>query len=494
MALDPRTPVIIGAGQAVQRATGLDDAVEPIVLIARAVRAATEDAGLDAVPPAQSIRVVNLLSWRYRDAARLLADDLGLSPDETAYTTASGNTPQLLVNATAEEIQRGELDLAILAGGECWRTRMRARRTDAHLDWRKLPDGTQPSRMFGSDESMSGPVESGIGLVMPVQFYPMFESARRGAAGEGVDQHQARIAELWARFSAVAASNPYAWVKRALSAEEIATPGPDNRMIGLPYPKYMNSNNDVDQAAALILCSAARARALGVPEERWVFPHAGVDVHDHYHVSNRDDLGKTPAVKVAGRVLFELAGVGVDDLELVDLYSCFPSAVEAGAEALGLSLERPLTRTGGLSFAGGPWNNYVMHALATVVRELREQPEAKALVWGNGGYLTKHSLGVLAARPPAGGFRRESPQAEIDALPRRDVATGQDAEGAVTIEGYTVMHDRDGKPETAFAACVLPDGHRAWGTSHEPDLVAAMCEGEWVGRQARLGADASLRV
>jgi acetyl-CoA C-acetyltransferase len=327
---------------------------------------------------------------------------------------------------------------------------------------------------------------------MPVQLYPMFETAVRAASGEGVDEHQGKIAELWSRFSTVAADNPYAWSQTALSAEEIRTPGPENRMVGFPYPKYMNSNNDVDMAAAMIVCTAERATALGVPQDRWVFPHSGVDSHDHYFVSERADLRSSPAVRVAGQAALDLAGIGIDDVEVIDLYSCFPSAVQVGAAELGLALDRQLTRTGGLPFAGGPWNNYVGHAIATVVQDLRDRPGAWGLVWGNGGYLTKHSIGIYRTEPPADGFRYHSPQSEIDALARRKLLEPADAAGEVGIEAYTVMHTRDGVPETVFAACLTSDGHRAWGTSSDAGLAAAMCEGEWVGRRVELDADGEL--
>jgi acetyl-CoA C-acetyltransferase len=490
--MDPRTPVLVGAGQVVQRAEGLDDALEPVDLMAEAVRAAATDAGLTAIPAPDSIRVVNSLSWRYRDPARLLAEILGVDTRETAYTTASGNTPQLLVNATAGDLAAGRLDLALIVGGECWRTRMRARRNDAFLNWKKLPDDTKPDRTFGDDVPMNHQGELDRGLVMPVQLYPMFETAVRAAAGEGVDEHQVKVSELWSRFAAVAAGNPFAWVRRALTPEEIRTPGPDNRMIGFPYPKYMNSNNDVDMASALLLCTVERAEALDIPRDRWVFPHAGTNCHDHYFVSERETIGASPAVRIGGRTVLELAGVGIDDVEVIDLYSCFPSAVQVGAAELGLDLERQLTRTGGLSFAGGPWNNYVGHAIATVVQDLRNLPGATALVWGNGGYLTKHSFGVYSTEPPANGFRAHDPQAEIDALPRRELAEPADADGPATVEAYTVMHSREGTPEIALAACLLGDGRRVWGTSNDEGIAAAMCEGEWVGRHVTLDAEGVL--
>jgi acetyl-CoA C-acetyltransferase len=491
--LDGRTPVLVGSGQFLHRAEGLVDALDPVALMCEAIRLAATDAGLPSVPSADSLRVVSLLSWRYGNPAHVIAEQLGLSPRELAYTTNGGNSPQSLVNATAQEIVAGSVDLAILTGGEAWRTRMRARKQGAELNWPKAPAESHP-RILGEELVMNHPSEIARQIVMPVQVYPMFETAVRAAAGEGVDEHQVKVSELWATFSAVAAANPNAWIREAKSAEEIRTPAPTNRMVGHPYPKYMNSNNDVDMAAALIMCSVETARRLGVPKNRWVFPHSGTDCHEHQFISNRFSFSETPAIELGGRTAMELAGADIDDIDLVDLYSCFPSAVQLGAQSLGLSLDRQLTRTGGLAFAGGPWNNYVMHAIATMMDDLRARPGEKGLVWANGGYTTKHAFGVYSTDPPANGFRHAYPQDVIDAMPRRELAEPADAAGATTIEAYTVMHSREGQPEKAIATCILDDGRRAWGTSEDTDLAAAMCEGEWVGRSVTLDADGTLRA
>ena len=468
MTIDPRSPVLVGSGQYLHRATGLDDALDPASLMCRAIEQAAADAGLSGVPSVDSVRVIGLLSWRYGNAAQIVAEQLGIDAREYAYSTMGGNSPQSLVNGTAKEIQAGELDLAILTGGESWRTRMRARKAGVELQWPKAPADSIP-RLLGEELVMNHPSEIAQEIVQPVQVYPMFETAIRARAGHGVEEHQVAISELWAGFSEVAAQNPNAWIREQKSAEQIRTVSPDNRMIGYPYPKYMNSNNDVDMGAALIMCSVEKARSLGIPEDRWVYVHSGADCHEHQFISNRWSFDETPAIALGGRRALELAGIGIDDVGLVDLYSCFPAAVQLGAQSLGLTLpteggDRPLTRTGGLPFAGGPWNNYVMHAIATITSELREQPGANGLVWGNGGYTTKHAFGVYSTTPPAAGFRHAYPQDEIDQMPRRELAEVADAAGTATIEAYTVMHSRDGVPETAIASCLLPDGRRAWGT------------------------------
>lgn len=494
MSLDPRTPVLIGVGQVSFKAPSLEAGREPADLMVEAIGLAAADAGLSGVPNPDSIRVVKSLSWRYRDAARAIADRLGITSREYAYTTDGGNTPQSLVNASAGEIQRGELDLAILTGGEAWRTRMKSRADGVELAWTKQPDDVAPDRIIGEALEMVHDAEKAIGVFMPVQVYPMFETAVRAASGESVDDHQVTISELWSRFSDVAATNPYAWLRDAKTAEEIRTTGPANRMISFPYPKLMNSNNDVDQAAALIICSVEKAQALGVPSDRWVFIHAGADCHEHNFVSNRWTFADTPAVRTGGRAALDLAGVDIDDIQIVDLYSCFPSAVQLGARSLGISLDRQLTRTGGLTFAGGPWNNYVMHSIATVVSQVRQSDDELGLVWGNGGYVTKHAFGIYSKRPPKDGFRHACPQAEIDALPQRELASPADAaaDGNATIEAYAVMYDRDNQPETAHATLLLGDGRRAWGRTADRSTATAMTTGEWVGASATLAADSTM--
>lgn len=494
MTLDPRTPVIVGVGQFLNRESSLDRPVDALELMEHAVHAAASDAGLDGPPAADSVRVVSLLSWRYGNPSRLLAERLGIAPREVAVSTPGGNSPQALVNRTSLDILAGDLDIAVLAGGEAWRTRMRARKQDVHLDWPRADPDDEPT-VIGGEFTMSLQAEIDRGIYMPVQVYPMFESALRAAAERSVADHCAHLGELWAGLSRVAAGNPHAWIREAMTAEEITTVDAANRMIGLPYPKLMNSNNDVDMAAAVIMCSVEAARRLGVPEDAWVFPVSGADCREHDVVSHRDSFHRTPAIELGGTRALELAGVGIDDVSVIDLYSCFPSAVQLGGRSLGVDVtERQWSRTGGLTFAGGPWNNYVMHAIATVVEDLRAQPGEHGLVWANGGFATKHSFGVYSTTPPEHGFRHADPQAEIDALPRRDLADPADAAGTATVESYTVMFAREGTPEQAITTSVLADGRRAWGTSSDVGVATAMTDGEWVGRRIELDADGAIHL
>ena len=489
MTLDPRTPVLVGSGQFMQKLDGFEGALDPVAMMVEAIRRASADAGLASVPNPDAIRVVNLLSWRYGNPARFIAEDLGLSPRQFGMSAMGGNTPQTLVNAASREILSGKSDLIFLTGGETTRTRARMTKAGVTPDWRTTDEEPE---LVSEDLVMNMPEERERKIVMPIQIYPLFETALRARAGRSIDDHQVHISELWSRFSSVASRNPNAWSRKAVSAEEIRTVNAGNRMIGFPYPKMMNSNNDVDMSAALIICSAEKAQSLGIPRDRWVFPQSGSDAHEHAFVSNREHFWKTPAIELAGRRVLELAGLSIGDIGIIDLYSCFPSAVQLGAQSLGLDIDSQLTRTGGLPFAGGPWNNYVMHAIATVMNDLRAAPGEKALVWGNGGYTTKHAFGVYATEPPANGFTYDYPQDRIDALPRRDLASPADAAGRATIEGYSVMHDRDGVPERIIASCLLADGRRAWGDSTDASLGREMCTTEFVGSTVTLDAEGVL--
>ncbi len=495
-ALDPRTPVLVGVGQLNVRVDRGDEPLEPVAMLAEAARLAAADTGGDAdrlLAGLDTIAVVDILSHRYRDPAALVAGELGATPARRWCTVAGGNYPQTLLSRAATDIQAGRADAVLIGGAEAWRTRSAARAAGTDLGWASQGEDAAPTEVLGDQTPLAHEDEIARGIFLPVQLYPVFESAVRAASGRDQAEHQRVVSELWARFSEVAATNPHAWIREARTAEEIRTAGPDNRMIGHPYPKLMNSNNSVEQAAALMLTSVERARDLGISPDRWVFPWTGTDAHDTWFVGNRISLHRSPAIGIAGRKALELAAVGVDDLAHVDVYSCFPSAVQVAANELGLDLERQLTVTGGLSFAGGPWNDYVSHSIATMASVLRDDAGSVGLITANGGYLTKHAFGVYSTTPPPRGrFVHRECQAEVDDVGSVELVS--DHEGAVRIEGATVMHDRDGAPEMAYLATRTPDRHRAWATSTDDDVIALVTTDEPVGVAAHRSAAGTLTL
>ena len=481
-------PVLVGISQLEQRIGDPGVAREPVDLMIDAVRAAAEDAGSSALlAQADSVRVIRGF-WRYENPARAVCEAIGNTQAETALTPFGGNYVQAVVNRSALDIRSGKHDVIVLTGAECGYSQARARRAGVKLKWRTI--GGAPDLYIGEDGGMGHPAELALGIRRASQIYAIFETARRHHLGEGVGEHLQRISELWAGFSRVAASNPHAWIREAKSAEEIRTPSPANRAVTFPYPKFMNANNNVDQAAALILCSAAKAAALGIPRDRWIHPWCGTDGQDHYVASRRDDFHSSPAIRIAGNRALELAGLAPGDLDFVDVYSCFPIAVQVAAAELGLDCASPLTVTGGLTFAGGPLNNYVMHAIARMAELLRASPGARGLITANGGFLSGHAFGVYSTEPPADGFQYANPQPEIDAAaPPRAVVTRH--EGSAEVEGYCVLYGKDG-PEVANIALRLAGGERTWANCSDADTIAAMHTEEFCGRTASVhGAAAS---
>src|ERR1700756_4120032 len=376
MTVDPRTPVLIGYGQ-VNHRDEIDPAtrsVEPVDLMAAAARRAADPRVIEAV---DSIRVVNVLSAHYRDPGLLLGERIGAADFTPLYSPVGGNVPQSLVNQACLDIQRGRAGVVLLAGAETWRTRRGLKAKGGKLEWTVQDEAVPMAEVSGDDVPMAGDAEIRIQLDRPAFVYPLFEQALRLANGETIEDHLKRVGELWARFNAVAVGNPNAWIRKPVTAEEIWQPGPQNRMISWPYTKLMNSNNMVDQGAALILTSVEQATRLQIPAERWVYPQAGTDAHDPSAIAERAELHRSPAIRIAGARALELAGLTVDDIDYVDLYSCFPSAVQVAARELGLSVDdsaRPLTVTGGLTFAGGPWSNYVMHSIPPMAEFLGPTP------------------------------------------------------------------------------------------------------------------------
>jgi acetyl-CoA C-acetyltransferase len=489
--IDPRAPVIVGVGQ-VNQHVAPDVARAPADLLADAARAADDDADANTslLARVDVIAVAAIGSWRYADPGAFVARLLGVEPKLTAVSAVGGNSPQVLVDEFAARIQRGECDVVLVGGAESMHTRWRARREPRfELTW---DAGNDPdcALVIGEDRPGVNAYDAQHLAVAPTMVYPLFETALRADLGHSVDEHQKYVSDLWATFSEVAARNPHAWSRTAFTPEEIRTISPDNRAVCFPYPKRMCSNIDVDQGAAVLLCSYEAAHVAGVADERMVFLHSAAEAHDHWHVTERWSLAASPAIAATTGAAFRAAGIGVDDLGAIDLYSCFPAAVQVGARAIGIEHdERSLTVTGGLGFAGGPVNNYPTHGIAAMVDALRRRPDTYGLTTALGWYITKHAVGVWSARAPERPFTSTNMQSEVDAQPAREPA-GM-VEGEVTVEATSVSFERDGTPAVAIVAALTDDGRRALANTRDVDILTDMVTEAWEGRRVRVTNDGS---
>ncbi len=454
MSRDPaRTPVLIGAAQFSQRDVSLETAQTPVDMFARVASEAAEASGADdpkkLLGSIDAIALTNTIGWTPKNPCRLVADAIGASPATEQVSNVGGETALVVMNEAAMRITRGESALAFVGGCNNMKSLSLFQRAERESGW---PDGGEGMpEIVGKAGWGDNEFERDHGLNAPISVYPLFENALRVARGQSLEEHAAAMGALMAPFTETAAANPHAWFPTARSAEELVTPSPVNRMIFFPYAKYLNAVMATEQAAGAIVASEEMADRLGVPAEKRVHWRGGAwSVVDPWHVSERPSFADVPAMRTCHRTALANAGLDLEEIDLMDVYSCFPIAVSMACEMLGLDQKDPrgFSITGGLPYAGGPGNSYSFHSLATAVDRLQRDDANTALVTGNGWYLTKHSATILARRPgaddrePTSAPRPElasdwtAPPVELDAEPS----------GRATVETYTIGHDRDGSP------------------------------------------------
>ena len=295
----------------------------------------------------------------------------------------------------------------------------------------------------------------------------------------GLDEYRAQLGEQWHRFTQMAATNPEAWFPRERSATEIVTPTPENRLVGSPYTKYMISIMDVDMAAAVFMTTEEMANSLGIARDRRVYPRGWQYATDPVHVAEHPELWKSPAMRLVTESAFGAAGVGIDDVAHLDLYSCFPSSVNLMRDALGIAPEdaRPLTVTGGLPYHGGAGSDYLTHAIAQMVRVLRDDPGSYGLVTGVGMHMTKHVAGVYSTKPGPVAIPGAAPAPRCSPIVER-------YEGPAAVATYSVVHNKAG-PVWALVVCDVPGG-RCYARVETPELLLDASSNEWVGRAVAL--------
>jgi acetyl-CoA C-acetyltransferase len=481
--VDPRSPCLIGVGTRTwhPEETGDAGAPEPLVMWEDVTRAAADDSGLGRplLDRLDGIDIVYCQTWQYDDAPARLAERLGVEPKRRCYSGIGGTTPQVLVQETAERILRGELDIALVVGAEALATQRRYKKRGERYPYSFKPDEKRPFPW----EAPFHPAEVAHEVFQAWLTFAMFDNARRGHLGTPLDEYRRQLGEQWARFTQVAAANPEAWFPVERSAEEIITAGRSNRMVGYPYTKYMVSIMDVDMAGALLMASHETADALGVAPDRRVYLRGWCYATDPVYVAEHVDMWRSPALSLAAETALGAAGVGIDDVAHLDLYSCFGSSVNFARDALGIAADdaRPLTVTGGLPYHGGAGSDYLTHSIATMARVLRDDPGSFGVVSGVGMHMTKHVFGVYSTEPGPAAPVPPGTSAEQPACPIADTY-----EGAATVAAYSVVHGGDGGPEWGVAVCDTSDGARCYARLEDDDLLAAAEQEELVGRTLTL--------
>jgi acetyl-CoA C-acetyltransferase len=476
--LHPRTPVLVGVG------TASADA-EASELMTQALVAAAEDAGRPALLDRIDRIAVPQGSWTYPDPARLVARAVGAASART-HLVELGIPQQALVNEALEAIAEGRSDVAVVVGGEAKRWVRDLERSGRPAVETAQPDSVPDVTRY-RDGPLMEPVEVAHRLWDPVQQYAMIDNALRAAGGRGLADQRSEVSELWARFNVVARTNPDAAFPAPMDAEDLATVSASNRPLAFPYNKWHSTQWTVNQAAALVLCSVEVARSVGIPTDRWVFPLVGLESGHAVSLLAREEPHDWPAMGVLGRAAAERIGRPPSEVETVELYSCFPAAVRVQQRVLGFDPASTPTVTGGMAFAGGPFNNFVLQSLAPVVRAVRTAPGSLGLVSTVSGLLTKPGLGVWSAVPDgappliadlAGAARAATGVLEV--VPTLDGYVGQ-----ATVVTYTVTYDGM-VPARTVALCDTTDGRRCVAVTDDALLASRATTNELIGATVRI--------
>jgi len=489
--LDPRTPVLVGVGAVRQREEHPAAALEPTALMVAALERAAADAGPRELLAQADRILVPRGFWDYPDPARVIAEVIG-APRVRTLVAEVGVLQSTILAGAASAVLSGEARVVLVAGGEAKYRALRALLTGIAAPITRQADGIVPDDVLRPHQDVLHPVEMARGFVLPVAQFAMIEQALRHEEGLDATTHHRRIGSLWAGFNRAAADNPVAWSPEPLSAEEIVTPSARNPMIAFPYTKRLTSQWNVDQAAGLIFCSLAVARELGIPESRWVFPWAVAESNHMLPLVERPLVCRSPGFAVSGERVAARTGIAPAEADLLDLYSCFPAAVRLQCRELGIGPDRSLTVTGGMTFAGGPLNNFVLQAMVRMAERLRAAPGCTGLVTAVSGVATKQGVTLWASRPPERPFSYDDVGSEVARMIGRVPVDGERT-GAGRVVATTVLHDR-GEPSQGVALIAFADGTRNLAVTQDDREMARLLAIDACGLAATIANDATFTL
>jgi acetyl-CoA C-acetyltransferase len=454
---DDRIPVIVGIGEITDRPKEIVDGLEPLALLEQALKRAEADSGGKLLGDIGSLDIVNFLSWRYRDPEIQLSGRLGIKPKHAYYGPVGGESPIRYLHEAAQRIARGECSVAAVCGAEAQSTATKAERAGVELPWTPFAhDVPEPKR----GAAFQKPLAVKLGVFRPITVYPFYEAATSAHWGQTPREAMEESGALWSTYSNVASQNPHAWLKRRFTPAEITTPTPDNRLIAWPYTKLMVANPTVNMGAALLMTSLAKARAAGIPEDRLVHVWGGASAEEPRDYLVRDQFFESHPQNAVLKAILDLAGGDGKAFDAIELYSCFPCVPKMARRTLDLGHDVQPTVTGGLTFFGAPLNTYMTHAACAMVRKLRHGAKL-GLLYGQGGFVTKHHALVLSPKAPRGELAQDtSVQAEADSHRGAVPEFVTEANGRGLVESFTVIYGRGGEVEHGVVMLRTSDNAR----------------------------------
>ncbi len=479
MNFESNAPVIVGVGVTQQRCDDPRDAAEAGLLMRAALEQAASDAGSRQLLDLADVLLTPQGTWSYSNPAQIVAP---WNPALRSVVADLGVLQQTLLSRACTMVADGAAQVVLVCGGEAKYRSLRGQITG--LDAPESPTVGAPEERLARPSDILTQSEIERGLVVPARQYAMIDTALREAQNLSVSQHIDLLAALWCDFNRVAETNADAWSRAHIDRSTLADGGASNPMLAWPYTKLHCSQWNVDQAAAIIICTASTAQRLGIARDQWVFAHAGIESNLMVPLPRRTEMHRSPAVAVVGEALRAHCGIDADGYEYLDVYSCFPAAVRVQMSELGLSGDRTLTLTGGMTFGGGPFNNYTLQALVKMVQVLRSDPGAHGLVTNISGMLTKFGASAWSNSPPLQQFAALDVSAAAAAV-TAVFDVDPDYSGAARALTYTVAFDK-GDPAQGFVIAEAADGRRCVASSTDTDLIADMIANDWCDRKVTM--------
>ncbi|MEM6317093.1 MAG: enoyl-CoA hydratase-related protein [Bacteroidota bacterium] len=502
--LQDNTPIIIGVGQVTEAvledlstaSSHADLAGKAAKLALKEAKGASLAAKIDVIAGiktfADSSPQHQAKTGRTNNFPRSIANRIGANPTQAIYASVGGDSPQKLVTEFAQRLARGACKMVLLAGGEAIANAKAIKRQKIPVNWNENVEGTLEDRGLDGYRLITSS-EIANQIILPMQFYALMENARRAALGKTAESYAEEMGQTFSRLSEVAANNPYAVDQTAYDAQTLITPTKENGLIIAPYTKKLIAKDRVNQGAAVLMTTVGQAKKLGITEKKWVFLHGSADTKDTV-LLERQHLGQSAGMEQALLGALANADKTAEDIQHFDIYSCFPIVVNEAKCVLNILKDDPrqLTQTGGLPFFGGPGNNYSMHAIASLVENLRKDRGSFGLVYANGGWMSKHAVGVYSTTPIEGDWEPSDSQpfqAKVDAIPK--MKTNRQPTGEAILETYTI-HYFKGFPVKAIVIGRLKEtNERFYATTQmvETETVQALAQKDLIGSTIFVEAD-----
>ena len=471
--------VVIGIS-AIQQKGNFENLDEALFLMDQAVKEALSDSGNKLVKDhIDEIRIPKGF-WKYRDPGKWIAKNNDFKNIPTTYVTKIGVLQQNLINEACLKIENGEINASIILGGEARYKQLRSVIEKKEYFETKLDEN--PDFYIKAKEDLYGDEELEELGAMAVGYYATMETALRKNDDENIEEHQNNIASMYEEFSKVASNNEDAWLDHPYSKKEILETSKKNKMLAYPYNKLHCTSWNVNQSAALIICSEELANKLEIDNKKRVYPISSSENNHMIAIQQRpklyESLGMIYAAKSINKMMEELDII----LDAYDLYSCFPAAVKMFSKSLELGSEIPKTITGSMPYAGGPLNSFVIHSTVKMIQKIRALEARHGLVTGVSGMMTKQSFCVWGKEYQEQFiFDDVTERAKLDEKP---VELSNIAEGEGEIIGYTII---EGSEHASKAVLYLDDEkkHRKVVSSLDKNFINLLMEEEWVGKKVK---------